>query len=150
MNNWRMWGRNGEIAWHFGSIARMHDLQRKKMHGNRAKCVRVVSSANHFSHHFLMLQKNLMNASSRHFSRHFLKDFKVVPKIVGPKCLRWFLGLSTPLGTGCKLNVHKTLRGRPGRLLNVLCMFNLRPVSRATLFTKMHLWPCQTPMLAFF
>ena len=31
--------------------------------------------------------------------------------------------------TGRKLNVHKTFRGRTGRLLNVLCTFNLRPVS---------------------
>ena len=34
-----------------------------------------------------------------------------------------------PVGTGRKLNVHKTFRRRPGRLLNVLCTFNLRPVS---------------------
>ena len=33
-----------------------------------------------------------------------------------------------PVGTGRKLNVHKTFRGHPGRLLNVLCTFNLRPV----------------------
>ena len=26
-----------------------------------------------------------------------------------------------PVGTGRKLNVHKTFRRRPGRLLNVLC-----------------------------
>ena len=32
-------------------------------------------------------------------------------------------------GTGRKLNVHKTFRRHPGRLLNVLCTFNLRPVS---------------------
>ena len=31
--------------------------------------------------------------------------------------------------TGSKLNVHKTFRGHPGRLLNVSCTFNLRPVS---------------------
>ena len=31
--------------------------------------------------------------------------------------------------TGRKLNVHRTFRRRPGRLLNVLCSFNLRPVS---------------------
>ena len=35
-----------------------------------------------------------------------------------------------PLDTGRKLNVHQTFRRRPGRLLNVLCTFNLRPVSR--------------------
>ena len=34
-----------------------------------------------------------------------------------------------PVDTGRKLNVHKTFRRRPGRLLNVLCTFNLRPVS---------------------
>ena len=34
------------------------------------------------------------------------------------------------LDTGRKLNVHKTFRRRPGRFLNVLCTFNLRPVSR--------------------
>ena len=33
-----------------------------------------------------------------------------------------------PVDTGCKLNVHKAFRRRPGRLLNVLCTFNLRPV----------------------
>ena len=30
---------------------------------------------------------------------------------------------------GGKLNVHKTFKRRPGRPLNVLCTFNLRPVS---------------------
>ena len=35
-----------------------------------------------------------------------------------------------PLDTGRKLNVHKTFRRRSGRVLNVLCTFNLRPVSR--------------------
>ena len=30
--------------------------------------------------------------------------------------------------TGRKLNVHKTSRRPPGRCLNVLCTFNLRPV----------------------
>ena len=31
-----------------------------------------------------------------------------------------------------KLNVHKTFRRRPGRLLNVLYIFSLRPVSMGT------------------
>ena len=40
------------------------------------------------------------------------------------------LGASNyPVDTGRKLNAHKTFRRRPGRLLNVLCSFNLRPVS---------------------
>ena len=34
-----------------------------------------------------------------------------------------------PVDTGRKLNVHKTFRGRPGHLLNVLCTLNLRPGS---------------------
>ena len=42
----------------------------------------------------------------------------------------WF-----PVDTGCKLNVHKTFRRRPGRLLNVLCIFNLRPVSTGLLLS---------------
>ena len=38
-----------------------------------------------------------------------------------------------PIDTGRKLNVHKTFRRRPGRLLNVLCTFNLRSVSTGDL-----------------
>ena len=37
--------------------------------------------------------------------------------------------VTNPLDTGRKLNVRKTFRRRPGRLLNVLCTFNVRPVS---------------------
>ena len=37
--------------------------------------------------------------------------------------------IACPVDTGRKLNVHKTFRSRPGRLLNVLCTFNLRPKS---------------------
>ena len=39
---------------------------------------------------------------------------------------------NTPEDTGRKLNVHKTFRRCPGRLPNVLCTFNLRPVSTGT------------------
>ena len=38
-----------------------------------------------------------------------------------------------PVGTGRKMNVYKTFRRRSGRLLNVLCTFNLRPVSTGKL-----------------
>ena len=38
--------------------------------------------------------------------------------------------------TGRKLNVQKTFRRRPVRLLNVLCTFNLRPVSTGILYYK--------------
>ena len=34
-----------------------------------------------------------------------------------------------PVDIGRKLNVNKTFRRRPGRVLNVLCTLNLRPVS---------------------
>ena len=43
-----------------------------------------------------------------------------------------FVEIFNPLDTGHKLNVHKAFRRCPGRLLNVLCAFNLRPVSRGT------------------
>ena len=33
-----------------------------------------------------------------------------------------------PVDTERKLNIHKTFRRRSGRILNVLCTFNLRPV----------------------
>ena len=36
---------------------------------------------------------------------------------------------SNAANTGRKLNVHKMFRRCPGRLLNVFCTFNLRPVS---------------------
>ena len=38
------------------------------------------------------------------------------------------------IDTGRKLNVHKTFRRRPGHPLNVLCTFNLRPVSTRRIF----------------
>ena len=38
--------------------------------------------------------------------------------------------ITSLIDTGRKLNVHKTIRKRPGRLLNVLCTFNLSPVSK--------------------
>ena len=42
--------------------------------------------------------------------------------------------ISFPVDTWRKLNVHKTFRRCPGRLLNVLCTFNLRPVLRFKYF----------------
>ena len=40
-----------------------------------------------------------------------------------------------PVDTGHKLSEHKTFRRRPGRLLNVLCPFNLRTVSTGSRVT---------------
>ena len=36
---------------------------------------------------------------------------------------------------GRKLNVNKTFRRHPGRLLNILCTFSLRPVCTGTVFS---------------
>ena len=44
----------------------------------------------------------------------------------------WTMLRTVPADTGRKLNVHKTdktFRRRPGRFLNVVCMFNLCHVS---------------------
>ena len=44
----------------------------------------------------------------------------------------------TPMDTDPKLKVHKTFSRRSSRLLNVLCTFNIRPVSRGCVFTKIN------------
>ena len=61
---------------------------------------------------------------SSYFGRCSFERAKLVP-------LPYSRGRTTryPVETGRKLNVHKTFRRRPERLLNVLCTFNLRPVS---------------------
>ena len=46
-----------------------------------------------------------------------------------------------PVDTGCKLNVHKTFRRRPGCLLNVFCTFNLRLVSMGKCLFPLNLYP---------
>ena len=46
-----------------------------------------------------------------------------------------------PTDTGRKLNVHKTFRRRLGHFLNVLCTFNLRPVSMGNVM--MQVWELQ-------
>ena len=68
---------------------------------------------------------------TRHINYNILKGTLLL------KILRTWIKI--PVGTGCKLNVHKTFRRRPGRLLKVLCTFNLRHVStgiRANSFIK--------------
>ena len=42
-----------------------------------------------------------------------------------------------PVDPERKLNVNKTFRRRPGRLIKVLCTFNLRPVSPRCLYIKL-------------
>lgn len=83
------------------------------------------------------------------------------------------MNIYTLLDTGRNLNIHKTLKRRLGRLLNILCTSNLRHVSREIMsvmpasnycatFLKVSLnavknfsaeaclGPCQTPMIEFF
>ena len=43
---------------------------------------------------------------------------------------RWKYDLRDPLDKGYEFNGHNTFRRRRGRVLNVLCVFNLRPVSK--------------------
>ena len=57
-----------------------------------------------------------------------------------------------PVDTGRKLNVHTTFRGRPGRLLNVSCAFNLRPVSTGVVSLKLRAYKfikTKTPVRLF-
>ena len=66
-----------------------------------------------------------------------MQQWCIVKKILDNRIFdTLFIGLLSvvihAVDKGRKLNVHKTLRRRPGRLLNVLCTFNLRPVSTGT------------------
>ena len=54
--------------------------------------------------------------------------------------LFWVFAGVFSVDTGRKLKVQKTFRRRLGRLLNVLCTFNLRPVSTG-LDTFLHQLP---------
>ena len=55
---------------------------------------------------------------------------------------RWWMN---PVDTGRKLNVQKTFRRSLGRLLNVLCTFNLLPVSTE----KEFIFSCKSSILEF-
>ena len=79
------------------------------------------------------------------FSFNFLEKGLVK---VSPPYLRMifqkncFSCYALPVDTGRKLNVQKTFRRRPGRLLNVFCTFSLRPVSTWLLHDQMSLTDC--------
>ena len=45
--------------------------------------------------------------------------------------------IAIPVDIGRKLNVHKTFMKTPGRLLDVLCPFNLRPVSTGIIMKEL-------------
>ena len=67
----------------------------------------------------------LVSTNQEQFLLNFTKESRT-DKNMHEKGLKTFIQF--PVDTGRKLNVHKTFRRRPGRLLNVLCRFNLRPV----------------------
>ena len=59
-----------------------------------------------------------------------VNTFSAVRKLPKMSYDKYFhIGNFYPIDTGRRLNVHKTFRRRPGCLLNILCTFNLRPVS---------------------
>ena len=62
---------------------------------------------------------------------YFLRIKQVLKKVNGPNIM-------TRYNTERKLNVHKTLRRCPGRVLNILQMFNLHPVSIENFFKFEH------------
>ena len=47
---------------------------------------------------------------------------------------------TNPVDTGRQLDVRKTFRRRPGRLLNVFCTFSLRPVSTGKLYESVGIY----------
>ena len=62
------------------------------------------------------------------------KDLKICSKFTGEHPCRFqglllkYLISLIPVDARRKLNAHKTFKRRPGRVLNVLCTFNLRPM----------------------
>ena len=64
----------------------------------------------------------------------FLNNLMLTSPVTSNTFLLWYFDFTSgfhinSVVTGRKLNVHKMFRRRSGRLLNVLCSFNLRPVS---------------------
>ena len=66
--------------------------------------------------------------SSSHPRRPWKDLFRKKNRKLFWKC-SWFVFHIYPVDTGRKLSIHKTFVRRPGRLLNVLCTLNVRPVS---------------------
>ena len=60
---------------------------------------------------------------------HIYRDIFWTEKVPNTCQYLFNCALGIPVDTGRKLNVHKTFTRRPGRLLNVLCTLDLRPVS---------------------
>ena len=75
--------------------------------------------------HVFFFEKKISQKKTKNLRYSFLYEqfCKNLDGDIPPK-----IGTTYPVGTGRKLNVHKTFRRRPGRLLNVLCTLNLHPV----------------------
>ena len=87
----------------------------------------------------LKLAKNLANAKRLlKLNFHYLKIIHIFIMFSSKKYdIFWKKKQkNNPIDTGSKLNVHKTFRKRPGRLLKVLCAFSLRPVSTGFIVTR--------------
>ena len=60
----------------------------------------------------------------------------------------WACG--NPVGTGRKFNVRKMFRRRPGRLLNVLCTFDLRRVTTGKFHIQKNIFKLASQKLIVF
>ena len=73
-------------------------------------------------------QRHKVNFQEKRLDQRHKVNFKVMPDLD-----QQTIAIRIPVCTGPKLYVHKTFKGRLGRLHNVLCTFNLRPVSAGIL-----------------
>ena len=75
--------------------------------------------------------KTFLSLNFRIINNWFYENFMILNTEDKSLFVHWYGNwwCWNPVDTGRKLKVHKMFRRRPGRLLNVLCTFNLRPVS---------------------
>ena len=73
------------------------------------------------------MAKILSQVANLHYSKCSTVDLMLAINLSRISFLLTFM--IDQIETERKLNVHKTFRRRPGRLLSALCTFNLRPVS---------------------
>lgn len=82
------------------------------------------------------MKKSKMNKTSLRLtisnihSGLFSKTILLVSLFLGEALFPHFPYYQGDVSAGHKVNAQKTFRRRPGRLLKILCAFNLRPVSR--------------------
>ena len=80
----------------------------------------------------LLLMSGIFSVIVAFFIPHYMKNLKTCNKKLFFMNWSWkpAIVFHFPVDTGRKLNVHKMFRRFPGRLLNVICTFNLRSVSK--------------------